>query len=96
MARIDINDPYEDYLKSLVDAGLFRSVTAAAENAIYKQMMEDEKLRLSSISAAIAQGETDIQTGRTVHYTSNLMAEISEKGKQAALSKKSVKSDIKP
>ena len=96
MARIDINDPYEDYLKSLVDAGLFRSVTAAAENAIYKQMMEDEKLHLSSISTAIAQGEADIQANRTVRYTPNLIAEISEKGKQAALSKKSVKSDIKP
>ena len=59
MARIDINGPYENYLKSLVDAGLFRSVTAAAENAIHKQMVEDEKLRLSSISAAIAKGEAD-------------------------------------
>ena len=96
MARIDINDPYEDYLKSLVDAGLFRSVTAAAENAIYKQMVEDEKLRLSSISAVIAKGEADIQAGRTVRYTPNLMAEISEKGKQTALAGKPVKSEIKP
>jgi len=95
MARIDINDPYENYLKSLVDAGLFRSVTAAAENAIHKQMIEDEKLRLTSISAAIAKGEADIQAGRTVRYTSNLMAEISEKGKQAALAGKPVKSEVK-
>jgi len=96
MARIDINDPYEDYLKSLVDAGLFRSVTAAAENAIYKQMVEDEKLRLSSISAVIAKGEADIQAGRTVRYTPNLMTEISEKGKQAALAGKPVKTELKP
>ena len=95
MARIDINDPYENYLKSLVDAGLFRSVTAAAENAIHKQMIEDEKLRLASISAAIAKGEADIQAGRTVRYTPNLMAEISEKGKQAALVGKPVKSEVK-
>ncbi len=95
MARIDINDPYEDYLKSLVDAGLFRSVTAAAESAIYKQMMEDEKLRLSSISAAIAKGEIDIRAGRTVRYRPNLMAEISEKGKQAAIAGKPVKSEVK-
>jgi predicted transcriptional regulator len=96
MARIDINNPYEDYLKSLVDAGLFRSVTATAENAIYKQMVEDEKLRLSSISAAIAKGEVDIQAGRTVRYTPNLMAEVSEKGKQAAVAGKPAKSEVKP
>lgn len=96
MARIDINDPYEGYLKSLVDAGLFRSVTAAAENAIHKQMIEDKNLRFVSISAAIAKGETDIQAGRTVRYTPNLMTEISEKGKQAALAGKPVKSAVKP
>lgn len=37
MARIDINKPYEGYLKSQVKAGLFRSITAAVENAIYKK-----------------------------------------------------------
>ncbi len=95
MARIDINDPYEDYLKSLVDAGLFRSVTAAAENAIYRQMVEDEKLRLSSVSAAIAKGEADIQAGSTVGYTSSLMTEISEKGKHAALAGKTIKNEVK-
>lgn len=96
MARIDINTPYEEYLKSLVSAGLFRSITAAAENAIYKQMLEDEKLRLSSIGAAIAKGEADIKTGRTVRYRANLMAEIAEKGKQAAIEGKPVKSDVRP
>ncbi len=96
MARIDINKPYENYLKSKVEAGLFRSITAAAEHAIYKQMIEDEKLRLSSIGAALAKGEADIQDGRTVRYTPNLMAEISEKGKQAALSGKPAKREVKP
>lgn len=96
MARIDINDPYENYLKSLVDAGLFRSVTAAAENAIHKRMIEDKKLRFASISAAIAKGEADIQAGQTVCYTPNLMTEISEKGKQATLAGKPVKSAVKP
>ncbi len=95
MARIDINGSYEHYLKSLVDAGLFSSVTAAAENAIYRQMVEDEKLRLSSISAVIAKGEANIQAGRSVRYTPNLMTEISEKGKQAALAGEPVKSEVK-
>lgn len=95
MARIDIGGPYEKYLNSMVKAGLFRSITAAAEATIHKQMLEDEKMRLSSIGAALAKGEADIQAGRTVPYTPGLMSDISEKGKKAALAKKSVKSDVR-
>ncbi len=52
-------------------------------------------MRLSSIGAALAKGEADIQAGRTIRYTSSLMTEISEKGKQAALAKKQVKPDVR-
>lgn len=96
MARIDISEPYEQYLNSLVKAGLFRSITAAAEAAIYKQMIEDEKMRVSSIAAALAKGEADIQAGKTIPYTDDLMDEISKKGKEAAIKRKPVKRDVKP
>jgi Arc/MetJ-type ribon-helix-helix transcriptional regulator len=95
MSRIDLNEPYEKYLQSLVEAGLYRSITAATEAAIHRQMIEDEKLRLSSIGAAIAKGEADIQAGRTRLYNSNLMAEISQKGKQSAIDGKTVKPDVR-
>lgn len=96
MARIDLNEPYTTYLQSQVNAGLYRSITAAAEAAIHKQMIEDEKLRLSSIANAIAKGEANIQAGHTIKYTSDLMNEISEKGKAAALNKQTVKPDVRP
>jgi Arc/MetJ-type ribon-helix-helix transcriptional regulator len=96
MARIDISEPYEQYLNSLVKAGLFRSITAAAEAAIYKQMIEAEKMRVSSIAAALAKGEADIQSGKTIPYTDDLMDEISKKGKEAAIKRKPVKRDVKP
>ena len=96
MARIDISGPYKEYLDSLVRAGHFRSITAAAEATIRKQMIEDEKLRLSSINTALAKGEADIRDGRTIRYTSGIMSEISEKGKQAAKEGKPVKKDVRP
>lgn len=96
MVRIDINQPYEEFLKSQVEAGLFRSITAAAEDAIRKQMIEHENRRISSIHAAIAKGEADIQAGRTINYTPGLMSDISEKGKKAALERKPVKHEVKP
>ena len=95
MARIDIGGPYQEYLESLVNAGLFRSITAAAEATIHKQMGEDEKMRLSSIGVALAKGEAAIQAGRAVAFAPNLLTEISKKGKQAAIDGKPVKRDVK-
>jgi len=96
MARIDIGAPYQRYLESLVNSGFYRSITAAAEATILKQMQEDERLRLSSIELALAKGEADIRAGKTVTYRSGLMKEISEKGKVAAMSGKPVKEDVRP
>jgi len=95
MARIDISEPYEKYLTRLVESGLFRSITAAAEAAIRKQMEEDENMRTSSIAIALAKGEADIRAGRTISYSPALMGEITQKGKQAAIDKKSVKPDVR-
>ncbi len=96
MARIDINEPYEDYLKKQVDAGLFRSITAAAEHAIYQQMIEHEKLKILSIQNLLEKGEAEIKNGKTIKYTSSLISEISMKGKAASLSNLPVKDVVKP
>ena len=96
MARIDLNTPYERFLRSQVKSGLFSSITAAAEHAIRVQMIEQEKLRISSVTAAIAKGEADISIGKTVSYSSKLMSEISQKGKEKSLAGISVKGDVKP
>lgn len=95
MARIDLSEPYELYLKKLVDSGLYRSITAAAEDAIRKQMLEDEKLRLASVYAAIAKGEEDIKNNRTIDFSDSLMKEITEKGKKNALLGKKAKQDVR-
>lgn len=94
MARIDIL--YQKYLETLVAAGLYRSVTAAAEATILKQMEEDERLRLSSIGHVLAKGEADISAGNTITYRRGLLREISDKGKEAAMSGKPVKGDVRP
>jgi hypothetical protein len=95
MARIEIDTTYKKYLDSLVKAGFFQSVTAAAEATIHKQMVEDEKMRLSSVALALAKGEANIKAGRTVRYTSDLITEISEKGKRASINKHPVKQDVR-
>lgn len=85
MARIDLAKPYEDFLKEQVNKGLFRSVTSAAEDAIRKQMEEQEKMRIASVYAAIAEGEADITNGNTQEFSIEIMKEISDKAKRKAL-----------
>ncbi|SOE22998.1 hypothetical protein SAMN06298216_3393 [Spirosomataceae bacterium TFI 002] len=76
MARIDINKPYEEFLKSQVEAGLFRSITAAAEDAIRRQMEDYENRRINSVLAEIAKGEADVLDGKTQVYSAELMSDI--------------------
>lgn len=95
MARIDLSEPYELYLKKQVKSGLYRSVTAAAEDAIRKQMVEDEKQRVASVYAAIAKGEEDIKNGRTMEFTENMLSEISAKARQNSLNGKKIKQDVR-
>lgn len=95
MSRIDIGGPYEEFLKNQVETGLFRSITAAAENAIHQQMIEHEKRRLASINAALAKGEADIRAGRTIPYGPGTMTRISREGKDAARAGKPVKRDVR-
>jgi hypothetical protein len=96
MARIDIGAPYQKYLENLVDAGFYRSVTAAAEATILKQMQEDEQLRLNSIELALAKGEADIRSGKTVTYKPGIMKEITEKGRERVRAGKAAKEDVRP
>jgi Arc/MetJ-type ribon-helix-helix transcriptional regulator len=93
MARLDINKPYEDFLKSQVKSGLFRSITAAAEDAIRKQMYEYESRRIESVLSAVAIGEKDVKEGKTKTYSPTLISEIAEIGRKIALNKDSEKNE---
>ena len=87
MARIDISKPYEAYLQNQVDNGLYRSITAAAEAAIKKEMDDYEQRRIASVMAEVQKGIDDIRAGRTKKYSKELLDEIFEKGKQKAIVK---------
>ncbi len=84
MARIDISQPYEAYLQSQVDNGLYRSITAAAEAAIKKEMDEYENRRIASVMAEVQKGIDDIEAGRFKIYTKELISEIALKARKKA------------
>ena len=96
MARIDLNTPYEEFLKSQVESGLFRSVTAAAEHAIHQQMIAHEERRISSVHHAILKGEESIVKDAAIPYSSELMDQAMQKAREIASSGKPIKKDIRP
>lgn len=79
MRRIDLNKPYVDFLQSQVNAGLFRSITSAAEDAIRQQMLLNEKRRIESVLLEIKIGENDVKAGNMenfdLEFISNLLKE---------------------
>jgi hypothetical protein len=79
MARIDISQPYETYLQNQVKIGLFRSITAAAEAAIKKEMDHYEDRRIASVLAEVQKGIEDVKGGKTLPYNKNLLDTISQK-----------------
>jgi Arc/MetJ-type ribon-helix-helix transcriptional regulator len=81
MSRIDLNKPYVDFLQSQVKAGLFRSITSAAEDAIRKQMLEQEKLRIESVLAEIKVGEEEVSTGKIENYDTDFLNNILKESK---------------
>jgi putative addiction module CopG family antidote len=96
MTRIDLDDPYTSFLKSQVKAGLFNTISEAARDAIRKQMVIHEQRRLSSIAVEIAKGEASLDKGHMFPYSTSIMKEISEKGRNTALKDKPIRDEIKP
>lgn len=96
MARIDLDDPYTSFLESQVKAGLFNTISEAARDAIRKQMEIQEQRRLSSIIIELSKGEKSLKEGNAIAYSSGVMAEISDKGKTAALDGRPFRDEIRP
>lgn len=81
MSRIDLNKHYVDFLQSQVKAGLFRSITSAAEDAIRKQMIKQEKLRIKSVMAEIKLGEDEVTAGETETFNSDFLSNLLNESK---------------
>lgn len=84
MARIGINKTYETYLQSQVENGLYRSITAAAEAAIKKEMDAQEDRRIASVMAEVQKGIDDIEAGRYKVYSKELIHQIALRGRKKA------------
>ena len=77
MPHIELDPPYETYVKRLLDSGLYKTYAEVIKDALRLHMDTDTNAkRMAAIHAAIGDGEADVQAGRTTRYTSGLVDEI--------------------
>jgi len=78
MPRINLGEPYENFIQNQIKTGLFSSATEVIKGALRKRMEKEQENRRERVHALLANGEADIQMGKTVAYTHSLISEISE------------------
>ncbi len=77
MPNIEFDAPYDAYVKKLIHSGLFRTYSEVVKDALRLHMNTDsEAKRVALIHEAIAEGENDIQAGRHVLYSPELIDQL--------------------
>lgn len=79
MTNIELGDPYESYVKGLINSGLYSSDAEVVKDALRLHMnSETNAKRLASIHLAIAEGEADIQAGQVQEYSPELINRLTD------------------
>jgi putative addiction module CopG family antidote len=79
MPRLDLGNPYDYYVQTLIDMGLYSTYTEVVKDALRQHMdSHTESKRIASFHVAIAEGEADIQAGRIELYSPELIDRLTE------------------
>jgi|GEM_PF-1199859 putative addiction module CopG family antidote len=74
MPRLDLGNPYDYYVQTLIDTGLYSTYTEVVKDALRQHMnTHAESKRIALFHATIAEGEADIQAGRVELYNPELI-----------------------
>lgn len=79
MPNIDLGDPYESYVKSLIGSGLYSTYAEVVKDALRLHMnSETPSKHMAFVHSAILEGEADIQAGRVKDYTPKLLDDLTQ------------------
>jgi putative addiction module CopG family antidote len=79
MPRLDLGSPYDYYVQTLIDTGLYSTYTEVVKDALRQHMnTHAESKRIALFHATIAEGEADIQAGRVELYNPELIDRLTE------------------
>ncbi len=74
MPRLDLGNPYDYYVQTLIDTWLYSTYTEVVKDALRQHMdSHTESKRIALFHAAIAEGEADIQAVRLNYLKQSLI-----------------------
>jgi antitoxin ParD1/3/4 len=92
--HINLSPEMEGYIKGKVASGFYGNATEVIRDAIRRMQSEDD--RVAAWQAAIAKGETQLDRGEGVAYTSELMEILTQSALAAMHSNQPINPDVLP
>jgi antitoxin ParD1/3/4 len=92
--HINLSPEMEGYIKGKVSSGFYGNATEVIRDAIRRMQSEDD--RVAAWQAAIAKGETQLDRGEGVAYTSELMEILTQSALAAMHSNQPINPDVLP
>jgi antitoxin ParD1/3/4 len=90
--HINLSPEMEGYIKGKVASGFYGNATEVIRDAIRRMQSEDD--RVAAWQAAIAKGETQLDRGEGVAYTSELMEILTQSALAAMHSNQPINPDV--
>ena len=77
MQNIELGEPFDRYMQSLVDTKLYANTEEVLKDALRQHIyFQNENKKSAYFMEAIAEGETDIKAGRVDLYSPELIDQI--------------------
>jgi antitoxin ParD1/3/4 len=92
--HVNLSSEMESYIKSKVGTGFYGSATEVIRDAVRRMQAEEE--RISTLHAAIAVGQAELDRGEGIPYSKELMDEIWEEAMADARNGAPINPDVLP
>jgi putative addiction module CopG family antidote len=97
MARLELADQLEAYVKLKIDTGFYKSRTGVIEDALRRMMEQDEDaVKLLRLQQAVQAGIDSLRGGKGVPYTPDYMQQVRTRALKAAQEGRLPNPDVMP
>ncbi len=96
MQRVNLGKPYEEFIQKLVQSGYYASASEVLRDALRLKMEQSEMWQGKRLQQLVQEGLDDVEAGRVVPYSKDLLEKAFEQAKQNALLGKEIPDHIKP
>lgn len=96
MPRINLGEPYESFIKSEIESGLYSNATEVIRDALRRMQEDKERRRIAQIHALIAIGDAQLERGEGIPYTADFMDKALKRAVENQKTNKPIRNEVKP